>query len=162
MSALPPQPEGTVRLADRLGGALGAPVVVRCRGAGPVAGVLVDAGPDWLLVAEDAGREALVAGAALLAVTGLGRRTAVPPGGVRARLDLRRAVRALARDRSPVQVVLVDGGLLSGTVDRVGADFLELAAHGLEDPRRAAVVRSVQAVPFDAVALVRTAPPGIG
>jgi|tagenome__1003787_1003787.scaffolds.fasta_scaffold20834040_3 hypothetical protein len=147
---------GAVRLDQRLRGAVGATVVVRCRGAGPVPGVLVDAGPDWLLV-EDAGRESLIAGSAVLAVGGLGRRTAVTAGEVLARWDLRRAVRALARDRSAVQVVLVDGGLLTGTVDRVGADFLEVAEHPLEDARRAAAVRGVTAVPLDAVALIRTA-----
>src|SRR3954466_6787086 len=147
---------GAVRLDQRLRGAVGATGVVRCRGAGPGPGVLVDAGPDWLLV-EDAGRESLIAGSAVLAVGGLGRRTAVTAGEVLARWDLRRAVRALARDRSAVQVVLVDGGLLTGTVDRVGAYFLELAEHALEDARRAAAVRGVTAVPFDAVALIRTA-----
>src|SRR3954451_18252121 len=89
---------GAVRLADRLAGAVGHPVVLRCRGAGPVAGTLVEVGVDWLLVAEDAGREALVATAAVLSVSGLGRQTAAPesPGAVRGRFDLRRAVRALA------------------------------------------------------------------
>jgi hypothetical protein len=146
--------QGAVTLEERLGGAVGARVAVRCRGAGPVPGVLVDAGPDWLLV-EDAGRESLIAAPAVLAVSGLGRRTAVAAGEVRARWDLRRAVRALARDRSPVQLVLVDGGLLTGTVDRVGADFLEVAEHPLEDARRAAAVRGVVAVPLAAVALIR-------
>src|SRR4051795_11520295 len=69
---------GAVRLVERLRGAVGAAITVRCRGAGQVAGVLVDVGPDWLLIAEDTGREALVAGAAVSTVAGLGRRTAAP------------------------------------------------------------------------------------
>jgi hypothetical protein len=148
--------QGAVRLDERLRGSVGATVTVRCRGAGPVPGVLVDAGPDWLLV-EDAGRESLIAGPAVLAVSGLGRRTAVTAAEVRGRWDLRRAVRALARDRSAVSIVLVDGGVLTGTVDRVGADFLEVAEHPLEEVRRPAAVRAVVAVPLDAVALIRTA-----
>jgi hypothetical protein len=36
---------GAVRLVDRLAGALGAPLTLRCRGAGDVAGVLVEVGP---------------------------------------------------------------------------------------------------------------------
>src|SRR4051794_16968247 len=154
---------GTVRLAERLGGAVGHPVALRCRGAGPVAGTLTEVGVDWLLVDEEAGREALVATAAVLSVAGLGRQTAVAeaPGMVRGRFDLRRAARALARDRSTVHVVLDDGSALSGTIDRVGADFLELAAHAPDEPRRPGAVRGVYAAALDAVAVIRTAPPGL-
>jgi hypothetical protein len=149
---------GGVHLVERLGGAVGATIAVRCRGAGQLSGTLVDVGSDWLLVEEDAGREALIAGAAVSAVAGLGRRTAAADGSVvRARLDLRRAVRGLARDRSAVQVVLCDGFSLTGTVDRVGADFVELAEHPLEEPRRAGAVRGVQAVALAAVAVIRSA-----
>jgi hypothetical protein len=151
---------GSIRLSERLRGALGHPVALRCRGAGQVGGTLADVGPDWLLLEEDGGREALVAARAVLAVGGLGRPTAVPEEGVvRGRLDLRRAVRALARDRATVQVVLDDGGVLTGTVDRVGADHLELAEHAAEQPRRADVLRGVRAVALDAVAVLRTLPP---
>jgi hypothetical protein len=149
---------GAVRLPERLGAALDHPVLVRCRGAGQVGGTLVDLGPDWLLLEDDGGRDVLVAVAAVLAVGGLGRETAVaePAGPVRSRLDLRRAVRALARDRAAVQVVLVDGGTLTGTVDRVGADHFELAEHEADLPRRADAVAGVRAVVLDAVVLVRT------
>src|SRR4051794_15116290 len=139
---------GAIRLAERLRGALGRTVSLRCRGAGHVSGVLADVGADWLLLEEEVGREALVATAAVLSVGGLGRQTAAPleTGFVEARLDLRRAARALARDRSAVQVVLEDGAVLTGTIDRVGSDFLELAAHALDEPRRSGVVRGVQGV----------------
>jgi hypothetical protein len=153
---------GGIRLAERLRGALGRPVTVHCRGAGAVSGVLADVGVDWLLL-EEAGREALVAAAAVLTVDGLGRQTAVPAGSgvVQARLDLRRAARALARDRSGVHVVLDDGSVLTGTIYRVGADFLELAGHPLDEPRRPGAVRGVRAAVLDAVVLIRTAPPGL-
>jgi hypothetical protein len=103
----------------------------------------------------------LVSAAAVLAVGGLGRRTGAPEelGAVRSRLDLRWAVRALARDRTAVQVVLVDGARLTGTVDRVGADFCELAEHPVDAARRASAVRGVQAVALSGIAVVRTAVP---
>jgi hypothetical protein len=152
---------GALRLVDRLGGALGQPVVLGCRGAGRVAGGLTEVGVDWLLLEDERGIEHLVASAAVTSVSGLGRRTAPPSDEQtpRVRLDLRRALKGLARDRSAVQLVLDDGDVLTGTVDRVGADYLELAEHAADEPRRAAAVRGVRAVVLTAVAVVRTVPP---
>ncbi|SDF42056.1 hypothetical protein SAMN05660662_2140 [Blastococcus aurantiacus] len=154
---------GSLRFVDRLGGAVGSPVVLLCRGAGQVSGSLSEVGSDWLLL-DDAGRELLVATAAVRAVTGLGRRTAVveDTGTVAGRLDLRRALRGLARDRATVQVVLDEGTALHGTIDRVGADYLELAEHPADLHRRAGAVQGVRTVLVDAVAVVRTAQPGLG
>ncbi len=155
---------GAVRLAERLRGAVGFPVVLGCRGAGPLTGVLTDVGVDWLLLAGDGRREDLVALRAVRTVGGLGRRTAVPEpaGSVRSRLDLRRALRGLARDRSVVQVVLDDGVVLAGTLDRVGADYVELAEHPAGQPRRSEAVQGIRAVALEAVAVVGTAAPGLG
>jgi hypothetical protein len=152
---------GALRLADRLRGAAGEAVTLGCRGAGQVTGVLADVGVDWVLL-EDGGREDLVALRAVRTVGGLGRRTAAaePATSVWHRLDLRRAVRGLVRDRSTVQLVLDDGVVLTGTLDRVGSDYVELAEHHADQPRRQEAVRGVRAVALDAVALVRTAPPG--
>jgi hypothetical protein len=152
---------GAVRLTDRLRAAVGSELVLRCRGAGQVAGRLADVGTDWLLLEDERGGEVLVAAAGVLSLSGLGRLTAPPEGTgtVRARLDLRWAVRALARDRSTVQVVLADGVRLTGTIDRVGADFCELAEHPEDEPRRAGAVRGVQAVALTGISLVRTRAP---
>jgi hypothetical protein len=154
---------GGLRFVDRLGGALGSPVVLLCRGAGQVPGALIEVGADWLLLDDD-GREVLVATAAVRAVSGLGRSTAPvrETGVVESRLDLRRALRGLARDRATVQVVLDDGTALHGTIDRVGADHLELAEHAGDLHRRAGAVRGVRTVVLEAVVLVRTALPGPG
>jgi hypothetical protein len=151
---------GAVAVADRLGGAVGSPVTLRCGGVGQVAGRLVEVGVDWLLLEDDHGRPSLVALSAVRAVGGLGRRTAAAgeAGPVRGRLDLRRALRALARDRTAVQMVLDDGYVLSGTVDRVGADYVELAEHPSDSPRRAEAVLGVRAVVIAAIALVRSGP----
>lgn len=155
---------GALRWVDRVAGALGSPVVLQCRGVGAVAGTLCEVGSDWLLVADDRGRESLVASAAVRAISGLGRRTAPAEdaGPVRGRLDLRRALRGLARDRAAVQVVLDDGTSLVGTIDRVGADYVELAEHAADLHRRAGAVNGVRTVVLDAVVVVRTVLPGPG
>jgi hypothetical protein len=154
---------GAVRLADRLAGARGRPVVLRCRGAGDVSGVLAEVGSDWLLLVDERRRDVLVALAVVRTVAGLVRTTAPldASGTVRARLDLRRALRGLARDRSVVHVVLDDGSTHVGTVDAVGADFLKLAEHAADEPRRAAAVRGVRALALPALAVVRTLAPGL-
>jgi hypothetical protein len=154
---------GRLRLVDRLRGAQGQPVRLTCRGAGEVVGRLVETGVDWLLLVDEQQREVLVAAGAVRAVGGLGARTAVPAelGAVARRLDLRRALRGLARDRARVRCLLDDGTALAGTVDRVGADFLELAEHAIDEPRRRGSVTAVRAVVLDAVAVVRTEQPAL-
>src|SRR3954470_7486136 len=154
---------GRVLLADRLRGARGRQGWLTCRGAGELAGRLVDVGVDWLLLVDGQGREVLVAAGALWAVGGLVAVTspAVEQGEVARRLDLRRALRGLARDRATVSCTLEEGTVLSGTVDRVAADFLELAEHPLDRPRRRTAVTAVRAVPLRAVVAVRTALPAV-
>ena len=154
---------GALELADRLRGALGFPLALGCGSAGTVTGVLVEVGVDWLLVEGDGARQSLVALAAVRSVTGLGRRTAAPEtaGQVRGRLDLRRALRGLARDRTAVQIVLDDGGVLSGTLDRVGVDYVELAEHPVDVPRRSEAVQGVRAVVIGGIAVVRTVTSGL-
>ena len=154
---------GALALVDRLRGSVGAQVSVAVRGAGQLRGVVADVGADWLLLSDELGRDVLVAAVAVRSVTGLGRRTGIPeePGSVRARLDLRRALRGLARDRAAVQIVLDDGSVLVGTVDRVGADYVELAEHPADAPRRAEAVHAVRAVVISAVAVVRTSSSGL-
>lgn len=146
-----------VRVVDRLRSAVGHPVAVAVRGGVTLQGVLLDAGPDWLLLGESTGREALVPADAVLWLTGLGARSTTPgsEGRVAARLDLRSALRGVARDRSPVAVVLLEGGVLTGTLDRVGADWVELAEHPAGEQRRASEVRGVRTVPLAALAVVR-------
>ncbi len=148
---------GTLGLGERLSAAVGEPLHLRVAGDTQVAGTLVRVGVDWLLVDEGAGREALVATGAVLAVGGLGRAAAAPGSGgaVHARLTLRHALRGIARDRSAVRVHLVDGSVLDATVDRVGADFADVAVHPPGEARRRGEVRGVQLVALVAIAAVR-------
>ncbi|WP_299952239.1 hypothetical protein [uncultured Modestobacter sp.] len=150
---------GRVRLADRLGGARGHELTLGCTGAGQLSGRLTDVGVDWLLLTDPQDREVLVAVRAVCSVGGLSALTApaVEEGTVARALDLRRALRGLARDRAGVQVLLADGTAPTGTIDRVGADFVELAEHPLDAPRRRGAVTGVRTLPLPAVVAVRTA-----
>jgi len=149
---------GQVRLVDRLRGAIAHPVEVRVVHGVVLRGRLDAVGADWLLLAEEPGRAALVPLTAVLSVAGLGAQSAAPgsEGRVGARLDLRYALRGLARERNQVQVVLADGSTVAGTIDRVGADFVEIAEHAQGEPRRAAAVRRVRTVPLAGLAAVRS------
>lgn len=145
------------RLRERLRAALGTGVRLRCVGGVAVAGVLRRVGPDWLLVDEGEGRECLVALAGVLAVGGVTRLALDPglDGVVAGRLRLAHALRGLVRDRAAVRLWLVDGGVLAGTLDRVGADFVDLAVHPVGEARRREEVRDVQVTALAAVVAVR-------
>jgi hypothetical protein len=159
---------GAVSMGQRIAGAIDRTIRVRTSVGLAVTGRLRKVGPDWLLLEEGVGREALLATAAVTQVEGLSASSGAPIGGVELRLDLRFVLRGLTRDRSPVAVVIRGGvgdptGLYTettGTIDRIGADFLELAVHAPWEPRRAASVRSVVLVPLVAVVLVRALPLG--
>ncbi|HVE64759.1 MAG TPA: hypothetical protein VNB94_13285 [Mycobacteriales bacterium] len=144
-------------LVDRLRPAIGHPLVLHTSGAAALRGTLCGLGPDWLLLAEAAGDEVVVPLASLLSVSGLGARSAAPgsEGQVVARLALGHALRGIARRRAGVAITLLDGSVLHGTLDRVGADFVELAEHPAGEPRRAPAVSGVRALPFSALACVR-------
>jgi hypothetical protein len=147
-----------LELVDRARASVGHPVALRVLGAGPVDGVLVQVGAQWLLLHETSGRDALVPLTAVVSLAGLRAWTAVPGEGgqVFARLGLGSALRGIARDRLPVQLWLTDAGVLAGTLDRVGADFVEVTEHG--EVRRRGDLTAVRTIPFAAVALLRSGP----
>lgn len=149
-----------IRLVDRLRVTETAVVTVVV-GAGDaertVTGRLLDVGSDWLLVERGTVPEVLVPLDAVAYLSGLTRQAVEPgtEGKVRSRLGLGHVLRGIARDRTRVALTLRAGGVLVGTIDRVGADHLDLAEHGAEEARRQASVRAVRTVPFSAVALVQ-------
>jgi hypothetical protein len=110
---------GRLTLADRLTAALGTDVAVTTNGAGTVRGQLTDAAPDWLVVGDT-----LVPTAAVTTMTGLGVRAA-RPGAIQRRLTLGYALRALAGQDATVTTT--DGTMYRGTIDRVGADFVDVS-----------------------------------
>lgn len=160
---------GAVGMVARLAGALGSPLRLRTSAGTAITGVLRRLGPDWALIAEGAGRETVVSLAAVTIVEGLTGATGQPLRGVAGKLTLRSALRGLVRDRAPVAVTVVGshggteagtGTEFTGTIDRIGADFMELALHAAWEPRRAGSVRQVVLVPLAAVVFVRAQPLG--
>src|SRR3954467_3700263 len=101
-------------LASRLGPAAGTAVRIRCLGGTMLSGRLSGCGPGWLLLDEGAGREALLAAAAVTSVAGLGRWSGSP--GTAVALGLGSVLRAVARDRSVLRVGLTDATVLDGTL----------------------------------------------
>lgn len=148
---------GVLHFADRVRPAVGQRLHVRVLGAGNLDGRLASAGPDWLLMHDGAGRETVVVAAAVASIGGLGAQSdvAARAGRVAARLTLTYVLRTITRDRSAVVLTLRDGSCLAGTLDRVGADFLEIAEHAPGEVRRRDAVLGVRTVPLTALALVR-------
>lgn len=70
------------------------------------------------------------------------------------RMTLGFVLRDLVRRRLPVALHLSTGRVLTGTIDRAGADHLDLALHDPEAPRRAAEVRGHRLVPFASIAWI--------
>ena len=149
-----------VSLASRLEAVAGEGVTLRLvlLGGEQVTGTPQEVGGDWVLLGEEPRGEALVPLGAVASVVGL-------PGSARqlsavaARRDLGQVLRAVARDRAGITLVLRDGSSLSGTPDAVGADTLDLALHPLGEARRRREVTGVATVPLAALALVRRARP---
>lgn len=148
---------GNLTFGSRLRAAVGEQVAVRLAGGLSIRGRIVEAGPDWTLLQEEQPREAVVANAHIIEVRGLPRYADVRMGVVESRLGIRNVLRAIARDRSAVRIHLANNGALDATLDRVGADFLEVAAHPVGEPRRRGYVRGVELVPLAAVVAVRRA-----
>lgn len=157
---------GRLTMVQRCAGSLGASVRVRLRSGRLWTGELRTVGSDWLLLDGSGGQDIMIALAAVTSLEGLTPTTGLPLTDVARRFDLRMALRGIARDRSPV-VVAVTGSMeghhgggteLPGTIDRVGADFIEVAQHAMWEPRRAQSVRAVLLVPLAAIDTVVAVP----
>jgi len=146
-----------IRLVDRFRAAVEGPVGLQLLGGVRVEGTVLEVGADWVLVREVPAGTVLVRLAAVTATTGLPAAALEPgtEGVVAARLSVRSALRRLAQDRAPVTIAAVDGQTYGGTIDVVGADFVELAEHPTDEPRRPAVVRRRRAVALPAIVMVR-------
>ncbi|ODT28986.1 MAG: hypothetical protein ABS63_01590 [Microbacterium sp. SCN 70-27] len=121
-------------------------------------------GADWCaLVAPDASGAVIVP---LWALAGIAAapdallasiRGADPGPAVAQRMGFGFVLRDLVRRRVSVSVQLATAQTLVGTIDRAGADHLDLALHDPDAPRRADNVHGYRIVPFAAVQAVRLA-----
>ncbi|WP_349426826.1 hypothetical protein [Microbacterium sp. LWS13-1.2] len=82
-------------------------------------------------------------------------RPAPPRSPLADRLTFGFVLRDLVRRRAGVALHLVSGRVLTGTIDRAGADHLDLALHEPGAPRRTDAVAGYRLVPFVAIAWLR-------
>ncbi|MCC9203606.1 hypothetical protein [Arthrobacter sp. zg-Y769] len=143
-----------ISLQDRLRSQGGKQLVFDLGTAGMLRGALKHVGDGWVALEQEHGA-ALAVLSHVVAIRGMDRFASPPPGKVR--LGVTSALRGIARDRSAV--VVRSAGVpaeaaLNGTIDRVGSDFLELAAVPSDQPRRSANVTGVYVLPIATVAAV--------
>jgi hypothetical protein len=138
----------TLSLVDRARAAVGQRVRLALLGPGAVSGVVLEVGAQWLLLRDEAGRDVLTPWTAVISVAGFGLGSVAPTEGgqVFRRVGLTAALRAIARDRAGVSIGLVDGSVVSGTLDRVGLDFVEISEHPVGEARRPGQVTAVRTV----------------
>ena len=163
-----------VGLHERLIAHRGQRVELRLAAGFLVSGGVVDAGADWLLLDDPGHRSpgaqgragdqrslatfgsSLIPFGAIVAITGLGTRSAAGPGVATAkRFGLGYALRGLSRDRSLGSLTDIGGSVTTGTIDAVGADALDLSEHPADVVRRDANVLARRVIPFTAIVVVR-------
>jgi hypothetical protein len=120
-------------------------------------------GADWIALEPDRGRAgAVLAPFGSILCIGMphpdllsSARPAPSRSALADRLTLGFVLRDLVRRRSAVSLHLTSGRQFTGTIDRAGADHLDLALHEPGTPRRADAVTGHRIVPFAAIAWVR-------
>lgn len=145
-----------VTLVDRLRAVGdGNRVRVQVRGCDDVTGRIRQVAVGWTLVSDDSGAEWIITAPAIMGVAGL-HRYSEPAGSsvVDSRLGIAHALRGIAADRSGVRILMTDGSVVDGTIDRVGADFVDVAVHPAGEARRRSTVREMRAVALAGVAAV--------
>lgn len=140
-------------LAGRFRAATGVQVSLQAAGL-VVTGSVSRVGAGWVLL-ETAAAETLVALDAVSWVERLPGAVDSRTDAAEQRLGLGHVLRRLSRDRAVVALRLRDATTITGTLDRVGSDFVDVAEHPADVVRRAADVTRVRTLPFSALAVVR-------
>lgn len=145
-------------LEDRLRAAVGCRISVQLSCGDMVRGELTHAGADALVLDDDQ-NQVLIPYAAAMRYVGLGRQARAENSQVRRSIGLAHALRGLARDRAEVSVTICGAAgavRLAGVIDRVGRDYIDLAAVVPGEPRRNRSVAQVSAIPFTALSMIRS------
>ena len=141
----------------RLRAVTGRVVELAVAGMGVITGDVRRVGPGWLLLDVPGGLPAVISTRLIVAARDLpvaSREMSNESVGAQ-EVGLAHVLRVLARDRTPTMVVMADGVTLTGTIDRVGVDYLDLAEHSLDEPRRSSVIRGVRTLALPVVAALR-------
>lgn len=159
---------GRLPLRDRLVALRGAAdresALVRCRvrSAETVRVRLVTVGRDWMAGDLDGapGDQAIIPFSAVdaLLLTPQQALLSLEPRAERSELGARLGVAFVLRDlcrRRATVTVRTTTGEVSGTIDRVGRDHLDLAEHDRDEVRRTRAMRQISVIPIDQVLLVR-------
>lgn len=150
-----------IELADRLRAALGCRLDVHLLCGESIRGTLSHAGADALVLDEDQ-HQILVPYAAAARYVGLGRLSHAEVSVVRRAIGLAHSLRGLARNRTELALTLgtAAGSVrVEGVIDRVGKDYIDLAAVIPGEARRSHQVSQVSTIPFAALAAVRSRRP---
>ena len=139
-------------LYERLGAAGDVRVGLGLATGTMLSGRVADVGDGWVLLAGEAGRMALVPFGGLVSVIGLTGRAGGTAMG--RSFGFGYALRGLSRDRAVVTVTDHSGTGVTGTIDGVGRDVLDLSEHAADLPRRPENVTGRRLVPFAAVVVV--------
>lgn len=121
-------------------------------------GTLRHVGADALVLVSDR-HQVLVPYAAVARYVGLSRVSMPEPSIVRRGLGLASALRGMARDRTELSVVLgnpTGSARITGVLDRVGRDHVDIAVLTAGEVRRSHQVHQVATIPFSALAAIRS------
>lgn len=152
---------GRATLRDRIAAfsSTGTAVATRLRDGTAVDLVVRTVGRDWIS-GDLAGTasQAVVPLPAVVAVLPTRQQLTLPPpaarGALTDRIGLAYVLRDLARRRRRV-TLLTAAGPVTGTLDRVGRDHVDLAVHAADEWRRATSVQRIEVLALAALLLVR-------
>jgi hypothetical protein len=123
-------------------------------------GEVVAVGADWVGISLRPARGGVLAPLSGIVAVGVAGEdllrsarpeAALPARGLAERMSIGFVLRDLARRRVPVALHTVEGRALTGTIDRAGADHLDLALHDAGAPRRTADVQGYRIVRFASI-----------